>query len=53
LVKNHHTLQPQVYNVPEELDQLVAKLKLQTLGLKIDSLSPEQKKYLAAWQEGT
>jgi len=53
LVNNHHTLQPQVYKVPEELDQLIAKLKLQTLGLKIDSLSPEQKKYLAAWQEGT
>jgi adenosylhomocysteinase len=53
LVKNHQTLQPQVYNVPTELDQLVAKLKLQTLGLKIDTLSPEQKKYLSAWQEGT
>ncbi len=53
LVKNHQTLQPQVYNVPSELDQLVAKLKLQTLGLQIDTLSPEQRKYLAAWQEGT
>jgi adenosylhomocysteinase len=53
LVKNHQMLQPQVYNVPAELDQLVARFKLQTLGLHIDALTPEQKKYLAAWQEGT
>ncbi|MBI2017915.1 adenosylhomocysteinase [Candidatus Daviesbacteria bacterium] len=42
-----------VYTVPEELDQMIAKLKLESLGVKIDKLTPEQEKYLASWNEGT
>lgn len=53
LVKHHQELKPGVYNVPAELDQTVAKLKLESMGVKIDSLSKGQKHYLAAWQEGT
>jgi len=53
LVKNYGKLGPQVYNVPEELDQLVARTKLKVMGVKIDSLTKEQKKYLEGWQEGT
>ena len=53
LVKNHKALKPQVYDVPKEIDEQVAKLKLESLGVKIDKLTPEQKKYLASWQEGT
>lgn len=40
-----------LYNVPEELDRMVAELKLESLGIKIDRLTPEQEKYLAGWRE--
>ncbi|MCE5201193.1 MAG: adenosylhomocysteinase [Synergistaceae bacterium] len=40
-----------LYNVPEELDRMVADLKLESLGIKIDRLTPEQEKYLAGWRE--
>jgi adenosylhomocysteinase len=53
LVKNHATLQPKVYNVPEELDQMVARTKLKVMGVRIDELTAEQRKYLQGWQEGT
>jgi adenosylhomocysteinase len=53
LVKNHKKLKAQVYNVPQELDQLVARTKLKTMGVRIDELTKEQKKYLEGWQEGT
>ncbi len=53
LVKNYKKLEPQVYNVPVELDQLVARTKLKVMGVTIDSLTKEQKKYLEGWQEGT
>jgi adenosylhomocysteinase len=53
LAKNHSQLKPQVYNVPEELDQEVARTKLKVMGVKIDSLTGEQRKYLEGWQEGT
>ena len=39
--------------VPEELDKRVAKLKLESMGIKIDRLTPEQEEYLAGWSEGT
>jgi adenosylhomocysteinase len=51
--KNAKTLEPRVYEVPEEIDREVARLKLQTMGIEIDSLTPEQEAYLASWQEGT
>ena len=47
------TLEPGVYDVPAEIDEGIAKLKLETLGVKIDTLTAEQEKYLASWQEGT
>jgi adenosylhomocysteinase len=46
-------LQPKVYGVPKEIDSRVATLALQSAGIQIDSLTPEQKKYLESWQEGT
>ena len=53
LVKNHASLEKKVYPVPEELDKRVAKLKLESMGIKIDRLTPEQEEYLASWNEGT
>ncbi|HTD24302.1 MAG TPA: adenosylhomocysteinase [Terriglobales bacterium] len=53
LVKNHKTLEHKVFPVPEELDKRVAKLKLESMGMKIDRLTPEQEEYLASWSEGT
>ncbi|MBI4008945.1 adenosylhomocysteinase [Candidatus Roizmanbacteria bacterium] len=53
LVQNYKNLQPEVYDVPREIDEKIARLKLQSLGIKIDSLSKEQKKYLTSWSEGT
>ena len=53
LVKNHATLPKQVFPVPEDLDKRVAKLKLESMGIKIDRLTAEQEDYLASWSEGT
>ncbi len=53
LVKHHAELSPQVYELPEELDQLVARIKLRTMGVEIDSLTKEQARYMSTWQEGT
>jgi len=53
LVKNANTLKPQVYSVPPEIDQTVARLKLESMGISIDKLSPEQEEYLSSWSEGT
>jgi adenosylhomocysteinase len=46
-------LEAAVHNVPEEIDREIAKLKLDTMGVAIDTLTPEQRKYLESWQEGT
>ena len=53
MVKNHVSLEKKVYTVPVELDKRVAKLKLESLGIKIDRLTSEQEEYLASWSEGT
>jgi len=53
MVKNAKDLKPQVYPVPEYLDQQIAKLKLESMGFQIDKLTPEQEHYLASWSEGT
>jgi adenosylhomocysteinase len=53
MVKNAASLEPGVYPVPAEIDAGIAKLKLQTMGVKLDTLTAEQEKYLASWQEGT
>ena len=53
LVHNADHLENKVYAVPEEIDSQIARLKLKSLGVKIDHLTPEQKKYLSAWELGT
>ncbi len=53
IVKNRNRLEPKVYPVPEEIDKQVARLKLNSMGISIDSLTPEQKEYLTAWEQGT
>jgi len=53
MVKNHATLEKMVYTVPVDLDKRVAKLKLESMGIKIDRLTPEQEEYLSSWNEGT
>jgi adenosylhomocysteinase len=50
---NAADLAPGVYGVPTDIDKSISKLKLETLGVKIDTLTAEQEKYLASWQEGT
>ena len=46
-------MKPQVYVVPEHLDKEIARLKLESMGNKLDKLTAEQERYLASWQEGT
>jgi adenosylhomocysteinase len=46
-------LEKTVYDVPEEIDEQIAKLKLRAMGVKIDELTPEQEQYLSSWQAGT
>jgi adenosylhomocysteinase len=53
LVKNARTLERKVYAVPEAIDQEIARLKLASMGIAIDTLTPEQVEYLRSWQEGT
>lgn len=53
MVKNAATLKPGVYVVPEEIDQEIARLKLESMGVQIDNLTPEQEQYLNQWEEGT
>ena len=53
LVKNHGDLNSEVYIVPTEIDQEIARLKLASMGLRIDELTPEQVNYLSSWAEGT
>ncbi len=47
------TLQPRVYTLPAELDKEIARLKLHAMGIRIDTLTPEQDKYLNSWESGT
>jgi len=53
LTKNRDKLEIRVHPVPEDIDRQVARLKLSAMGVSIDSLTEEQKKYLASWEEGT
>ena len=53
MVKNYRKLQKQVYTVPEAIDKNIARLKLASMGIKIDVLTAQQKKYLASWEMGT
>jgi adenosylhomocysteinase len=53
MMKHASDLKPQVYVVPEAIDRDIAKLKLESMGVKMDKLTPEQELYLASWSEGT
>jgi adenosylhomocysteinase len=53
LSRKGRTLSKAVYGVPREIDERIARLKLRSMGIRIDRLTAEQKKYLAAWEEGT
>lgn len=53
LVRNGYQLKPTVYPVPAEIDRQVARLKLKSMGVTIDKLTPEQDRYLSSWSEGT
>jgi len=53
LVKNRGKMSAKVITLPPEIDETISKLQLTAMGLSIDTLTPEQVKYLASWQEGT
>ncbi len=53
IAKNAGKLERRVYDVPDEIDSEVARLKLSSMGVAIDVLTEEQKKYLSSWEEGT
>ena len=53
LLKHHKELERQVYPVPEAIDRQIAKLKLESMGVQIDKLTPDQEHYLTSWSEGT
>jgi adenosylhomocysteinase len=53
LLKSATELENKVYTIPEDIDREIARLKLEAMGVIIDVLTEEQKKYLASWEEGT
>jgi len=53
VIQNKGKLEPKVYSVPTEIEDWIARLKLETMGIQIDHLTEEQRKYLASWQLGT
>lgn len=53
LVKHHQTLEKKVYPVPFEIDQEIARIKLLSMGIRIDPLTEEQANYLSSWEKGT
>jgi adenosylhomocysteinase len=53
VVANGASLERRVYDVPKEIDDEIARLKLETMGIEIDTLTEEQARYLASWDEGT
>jgi adenosylhomocysteinase len=53
MLKNHASLNKDVYSVPDELDKQVARMKLEAMGISIDKLTIDQEEYLASWSEGT
>jgi adenosylhomocysteinase len=53
IVRHHRGLKNDVYKVPKDIDAKIAALKLKSLGIRIDTLTAEQKKYLSSWEMGT
>ena len=52
-VEHHDEMEPKVYQLPKEIDEEVARLQLNAMGVRIDELTPEQSRYLSSWEEGT
>jgi adenosylhomocysteinase len=53
MAKNAKTLEKKVYSVPTDIDNEIARLKLEAMGVTIDKLTAEQLHYLSSWEEGT
>ena len=53
VARNHESLKPDVYDVPQEIDAEIARIKLESMGVGIDVLTDEQQAYLASWESGT
>jgi len=53
MAKEHINMEKKVYPVPQEIDKEIARLKLKSMGIEIDTLTKEQKKYLSSWEMGT
>jgi adenosylhomocysteinase len=53
MAKNADKLEKKVYSVPEEIDKEIARIKLEAMGVTIDTLTDEQLHYLSSWEEGT
>jgi len=53
LVKLKKPLENAVYTIPDKIDERIARLKLDSMGIKVDKLTPEQKEYLSSWEMGT
>ncbi len=53
IARNGKDMKPNVYPVPVDIDRQIARLKLRAMGIEIDTLTAEQEKYLASWEEGT
>jgi adenosylhomocysteinase len=53
MAAEHRSLEKRVYPVPAHLDREIARLKLESMGVEIDRLTPEQEKYLSSWDMGT
>jgi adenosylhomocysteinase len=53
MIKNASKLEKRVYDVPEDIDREIARLKLESMGVKLDVLTEEQVHYLNSWTEGT
>ena len=53
IAKNANTMEKKVYVLPKELDNEIAQIKLESMGMNIDALTEEQVKYLSSWQSGT
>jgi adenosylhomocysteinase len=53
MAKNHTALTKKVYPVPADIDDEIARLKLKSMGIEIDTLTEEQERYLSSWEMGT
>ena len=53
IIKNHDKLENKMYTLPRSVDDTIARLKLESMGIQIDTLTEEQERYLNSWSEGT